>query len=138
MGATTSETFWRVVFPRCMPGVAAAGLLVFIGSLGFYITPALLGGPRETMLGQLIIQQIMVQQNWAFAGALSTMLGASTLLACLVYDFVFGLSGLGGGAAGGQVAPLDQGRRDAAAGVVEPADRGAGQADRRARRSAGC
>jgi putative spermidine/putrescine transport system permease protein len=97
LGASAAETFWRVVFQESMPGVAAAGLVVLIGSLGFFITPALLGGPRETMLGQLIIQQIMLQQNWAFAGALSTMLVLSTLLACIAYDFVFGLSGLGGG-----------------------------------------
>ncbi len=97
MGATPAETFWRIIFQESVPGVAASGLLVFIGSLGFFITPALLGGPRETMLGQLIIQQIMVQQNWAFAGALSAMLIGATLLACLAYDLLFGLSGLGGG-----------------------------------------
>ena len=97
MGAFRGETFWRVTFQLSMPGVAAAGLLVFIGSLGFYITPALLGGPRDTMLGQVIIQQILSQQNWVFAGALAVMLVGSALLACLVYDRLFGLSGMGGG-----------------------------------------
>ena len=98
MGATRVEAFWRITFQLSMPGVAAAGLLVFIGSLGFYITPALLGGPRDTMLGQVIIQQILSLQNWSFAGALSAMLVGSALLACLVYDKLFGLSGMGGGA----------------------------------------
>jgi putative spermidine/putrescine transport system permease protein len=97
MGATKAEAFWRVTFQLSMPGVAAAGLLVFIGALGFFITPALLGGPRDTMLGQVIIQQILTQQNWAFAGALSVMLVGSALLSCLVYDRLFGLSGMGGG-----------------------------------------
>lgn len=97
MGATRIEAFWRVTFQLSMPGVAAAGLLVFIGSLGFYITPSLLGGPRDTMLGQVIIQQILSQQNWVFAGALAVMLVGSALLACLVYDRLFGLSGMGGG-----------------------------------------
>ena len=97
MGASAAEAFWRVTFPLSVPGVAAAGLLVFIGALGFFITPALLGGPRDTMLGQLIIQQITLQQNWPFAGALSAMLVGSALLACLLYDMAFGLSGLGGG-----------------------------------------
>jgi putative spermidine/putrescine transport system permease protein len=101
MGATRGEAFWRVTFQLSMPGVAAAGLLVFIGSLGFYITPALLGGPRDTMLGQVIIQQILAQQNWVFAGALAVMLVGSALLACLVYDRLFGLSGMGGGTARG-------------------------------------
>jgi putative spermidine/putrescine transport system permease protein len=97
MGATRIEAFWRVTFQLSMPGVAAAGLLVFIASLGFFITPALLGGPRDTMLGQVIIQQILSQQNWTFAGALSVMLVGSALLSCLVYDRLFGLSGMGGG-----------------------------------------
>jgi putative spermidine/putrescine transport system permease protein len=97
MGATRIEAFWRVTFQLSMPGVAAAGLLVFIGSLGFFITPALLGGPRDTMLGQVIIQQILSQQNWVFAGALAVMLVGSSLFACLVYDRLFGLSGMGGG-----------------------------------------
>jgi putative spermidine/putrescine transport system permease protein len=98
MGATRIEAFWRVTFQLSMPGIAAAGLLVFIGALGFFITPALLGGPRDTMLGQVIIQQILSQQNWNFAGALSVMLVGSALLACLAYDRIFGLSGMGGGA----------------------------------------
>ncbi len=97
MGATGIDAFWRITFQLSMPGVATAGLLVFIGALGFFITPALLGGPRDTMLGQVIIQQILAQQNWSFAGALSAMLVISALLACLIYDRVFGLSGMGGG-----------------------------------------
>jgi putative spermidine/putrescine transport system permease protein len=101
MGATRAEAFWRVTFQLSVPGVAAAGLLVFIASLGFYITPALLGGPRDTMLGQVIIQQILGQQNWVFAGALAVMLVGSALLACLLYDKLFGLSGLGGGSSRG-------------------------------------
>ena len=97
LGATGVQAFWRVFFQLSMPGVAAAGLLVFIGSLGFFITPALLGGPRDTMLGQVIIQQIQAQQNWQFAGALSAMLVGSALLTCFVYDRIFGLSTMSGG-----------------------------------------
>jgi putative spermidine/putrescine transport system permease protein len=97
LGASGVQAFWRVFFQLSMPGVAAAGLLVFIGALGFFITPALLGGPRDTMLGQVIIQQIQAQQNWQFGGALSAMLVASALLVCLVYDRVFGLSTMSGG-----------------------------------------
>jgi ABC-type spermidine/putrescine transport system permease subunit I len=79
MGASGAQAFWRVFFQLSMPGVAAAGLLVFIGSLGFFITPALLGGPRDTMLGQVIIQQINAQQNWQFGAALSAT-GCSSFL----------------------------------------------------------
>jgi putative spermidine/putrescine transport system permease protein len=97
MGASGIQAFWRIFFQLSMPGVAAGGLLVFIGSLGFFITPALLGGPHETMLGQVIIQQINTQQNWQFGAALSAMLVASALLSCFVYDRVFGLSTMSGG-----------------------------------------
>jgi putative spermidine/putrescine transport system permease protein len=100
MGASGAQAFWRVFFQLSMPGVAAAGLLVFIGSLGFFITPALLGGPRDTMLGQVIIQQINAQQNWQFGAALSAMLVASALLTCFVYDRLFGLSSISGGGHG--------------------------------------
>jgi len=99
MEATRVEAFWRITFQLSLPGLAAAGLLVFIGSLGFYITPALLGGPRDAMLGQIIIQQIQASQNWSFAGALALMLVGSALLAAVLYNRVFGLSGMGGGAA---------------------------------------
>lgn len=51
LGATRIEAFWRVFFQLSMLGVASAGLLVFIGSLGYFITPPLLGSPRETMMG---------------------------------------------------------------------------------------
>ena len=98
LGASRAQAFWRVFFQLSMPGVASAGLLVFISSLGFFITPALLGGPHDTLLGQLIIQQIMTLQNWQLAGALASMLIASVLVTCLVYNQLFGLSAMAGGA----------------------------------------
>ncbi len=97
LGGSRAQAFWRVFFQLSMPGVASAGLLVFIGSLGFFITPALLGGPHDTLLGQLIIQQIMTLQNWQLAGAIASMLIASVLVTCLVYDRLFGLSAIAGG-----------------------------------------
>lgn len=97
LGASPTHAFWRVFFQLSMPGLAAAGLVVFIGSLGFFITPALLGGPREMMLGQLIIEQIQQMLDWGFAGALAMMLVLSSLLVCVVYDRLFGLSSFAGG-----------------------------------------
>jgi ABC-type spermidine/putrescine transport system permease subunit I len=61
-----------------LPGVAAGALLVFVLALGFYITPAMLGGPREITLSMLIAQQVD-QLNWAYAATLSTVLLATTL-----------------------------------------------------------
>jgi putative spermidine/putrescine transport system permease protein len=97
LGASGPQALWRIFFQLSMPGVAAAGLVVFIGSLGFFITPALLGGPREMMLGQLIIEQIQSLLDWGFAGALAMLLVLSSVLICVVYDRLFGLSSFAGG-----------------------------------------
>jgi putative spermidine/putrescine transport system permease protein len=99
LGASRAHAFWRVFFQLSMPGVAAAGLVVFIGSLGFFITPALLGGPRAMMLGQLIIEQIQQLLDWGFAGALAMMLVLSSVVVCVIYDRLFGLSSFAGGGA---------------------------------------
>ena len=64
------RVFRQVVLPLSMPGVAAGVLLVFVLSLGFYITPALVGGPRDIMLSMLIAQQVDLL-NWPYAACLS-------------------------------------------------------------------
>lgn len=99
LGAAPARAFWLVYFKLSLPGVTAAGLLVFISSLGFFIVPAFLGGRRETMLAQLIITQVQELLNWPFAGALSAMMLAAALLSCWFYDRLFGLSTISGGAA---------------------------------------
>jgi putative spermidine/putrescine transport system permease protein len=96
LGARGGQAFWRVYFPLSLPGVAAAGLLVFITALGFFITPALLGGRRETMITQVIIEQVQDLLNWAFAGAISLLLLASTILVFYLYDRALGMSTLAG------------------------------------------
>ncbi|AMJ59452.1 ABC transporter permease subunit [Bosea sp. PAMC 26642] len=98
LGASPAHAFWLVYFKLSLPGVAAAGLLVFISSLGFFIVPAFLGGRRETMLAQLIITQVQELLNWPFAGALAAMMLAAALVSCWVYDRVFGISTIAGGA----------------------------------------
>ncbi len=110
LGATRVEAFWRVFFQLSMPGVASAGLLVFIGALGYFITPALLGSPRETMMGQVIILQIQTMDNWIFASALAAMLIGAALLSCLLFDRLFGLSAIAGGS-GVQRSPRSPVRR---------------------------
>ncbi len=100
LGASPANSFWLVYFQLSLPGVAAAGLLTFISSLGFFIVPALLGGPQQTMLAQLIIAQIQEMLNWAFAGALSTFMLVAALVTCWVYDRMFGLSTLSGEGSG--------------------------------------
>jgi ABC-type spermidine/putrescine transport system permease subunit I len=78
LGATPWRTFRQVILPLSMPGVAAGVLLVFVLALGFYITPAMVGGPREITLSMLIAQQVD-QLNWAYAATLSAVLLATSL-----------------------------------------------------------
>ncbi len=92
MGARGGQAFWRIYFPLSFPGVAAAGLLTFITAMGFFITPALLGGPRETMIAQIILVQVQELLNWRFAGALSLLLLALSFVVFLLYDRATGLS----------------------------------------------
>ncbi|EJL93148.1 ABC transporter permease subunit [Pantoea sp. GM01] len=96
LGADRAHAFWRVFFTQSMRGVAAAGLLVFISSLGFFITPTFLGSPREMMLGQMIIMQINELQNWQLGSALAVVLVLAALVSCIVYNLIFGLSSLAG------------------------------------------
>jgi putative spermidine/putrescine transport system permease protein len=104
LGANSSRAFWQVFCQLSMRGVAAAGLLVLVASLGFFITPALVGGPRDTMIGQLIILQINELQNWQLGSALATILLASAIATCIAYDRIFGLSSLSG-SGGGRAQP---------------------------------
>lgn len=99
MGARGGQTFWRIYFPLSVPGIAAGGMLVFITSLGFFITPALLGGARDTMIVQTIIFQIKEILNWGFAGAIGVLLMIAVLIIFFVYDKLLGLSTLSGGEA---------------------------------------
>lgn len=100
LGARGGQAFWRVYFPLSLPGVTAAGLLVFITALGFFITPALLGGRREIMITQVIIEQVQEMLNWSFAAAISLLLLASALVIFSVYNRVLGLSTVADGASG--------------------------------------
>jgi putative spermidine/putrescine transport system permease protein len=99
LGARGGQAFWRIYFRLSLPGVAAAGLLVFITALGFFITPALLGGRRETMISQVIITVVQELLNWRFAAALSVVLLGAAGVVFYLYDRLVGLSSLSGGAA---------------------------------------
>jgi len=78
LGASPWRTFLQVTLPLSMPGVSAGVLLVFVLALGFYITPAMVGGPREITLSMLIAQQVD-HLNWAYAATLSAILLATSL-----------------------------------------------------------
>jgi ABC-type spermidine/putrescine transport system permease subunit I len=85
LGAHPVTTFWRVTLPLSLPGVAAGGLLVFIVALGFFITPALLGGPKQMMVSNLIEFSVRQVLNWPFAFALANTLLLGTLVLYAIY-----------------------------------------------------
>ena len=80
LGASPIAAFVRIFVPLSLPGVLAGCLLVFILALGFYITPALLGGLRDQMISQLIVQQIQQRLDWGFGTAMSVLLVGITLV----------------------------------------------------------
>jgi putative spermidine/putrescine transport system permease protein len=80
LGASPMAAFLRVFVPLSLPGVLAGCLLVFVLALGFYITPALLGGLKDQMISQLIVQQIQQRLDWGFGTAMSVLLVAITLV----------------------------------------------------------
>jgi len=79
LGANRWRTFWKVTLPLSAPGLAAGGLLVFIASLGAFITPDLLGGARTLMVGNLIQNQFAVVRDQPFGSAVAFLLTAAAL-----------------------------------------------------------
>jgi putative spermidine/putrescine transport system permease protein len=80
LGASPTRAFLRVFLPLSIPGVLAGSLLVFVLALGFYITPALLGSPKDTMLSAFIATRVQQQLDWGLASAMALVLIAVTLL----------------------------------------------------------
>ncbi len=83
--ATRFQVLWRVIIPLVKPGIIAGSILVFIPSLGAYVTPRLLGGGKNMMLGNLIELQFGQGRNWPLGAALSITLMAIVMVAMLVY-----------------------------------------------------
>lgn len=80
LGASPWRVFTRIYFPMTLPGAYAGAVLVFVVALGFFITPALLGGGRVMTIGLLIEQQVRQFLDWPFAAALSALLLAAALV----------------------------------------------------------
>lgn len=74
LGARKGYTFFRIFVPLSMPGVSCGSILVFVSSIGYYITPSLLGGTKNMMISQAIQVQINRLMNWPFASAISVVL----------------------------------------------------------------
>jgi len=93
LGARPARAFFRVYLPLTFPGLITGAALVFISTLGYFVTPAMLGGPRQTMIAQLIQDQIAQFGNWGMAGALSLVLLAISGVLFLLLHLTIGLKG---------------------------------------------
>lgn len=86
LGARPLRAFLRVLLPLSLRGVASGALLVFISAIGYYITPALIGGPGDQMISSIIAFYATGSANWGMAGALGVVLLVATLLLYSVYS----------------------------------------------------
>ncbi|MES2432580.1 MAG: ABC transporter permease [Pseudomonadota bacterium] len=93
LGATSWTTFRRIYLPQTLPGIAAGSLLVFILAVGYYITPALVGGADGQLISNLISFH-MNKANWSMAAALAAILLAAVLLLYWLYDRLIGIDRL--------------------------------------------
>lgn len=81
LGADRVQTFWRVVFPNIREGVLVGGLFVFIPMMGEYVIPDLLGGAKEIFLGNVMVSQFFIMQDWPFGSAIAGLLSVVLLVA---------------------------------------------------------
>jgi len=85
LGANWWQGYWRVLLPLLSPGILTGSAIVFVFALGYYITPTLIGGPRDQMLSSYVAQFTNKTLNWGLAGALAVQLMAVLLIAALAW-----------------------------------------------------
>ncbi len=91
LGATNWTSFWRVYFPQSVPGIGAGSILVFILSIGYYITPEIVGGTTGTFISNRIAYHISSSLNWGLAAALGSILLVVVLVLYWAYDKIVGI-----------------------------------------------
>ncbi len=91
LGATDWTAFWRVYFPQSVPGIGAGSILVFILSIGYYITPEIVGGTTGVFISNRIAYHISSSLNWGLAAALGTILLVVVLGLYWAYDKIVGI-----------------------------------------------
>ena len=94
MGATPFTAFVRIYLPNTVAGIGAGGILVFILAIGYYITPALVGGTKGTLISNFIAYHISTSLNWGLAAALGTILLLLVLALYILYDKVVGINNM--------------------------------------------
>ncbi|WP_409190568.1 ABC transporter permease [Bradyrhizobium sp. RDM4] len=90
LGAGPFYAFWKIYFPQTLPGMAAGCLLTFILCLGYYITPALVGGPQDQMVSYFVAHYTNEELNWGMASALGAILLTATLILYYVFNKLVG------------------------------------------------
>ena len=91
LGANPFITFFRIFWPRSIPGSGAGGLLVFVLSVGYYITPALVGGSKGQMISNQIAFHMKSSLNWGLAAAMGSILLVAVLILYWLYDKIVGI-----------------------------------------------
>ena len=91
LGATPWTAFWKVYFPQTIPGLGAGCLLVFILAVGYYITPALVGGQSGQLISNIIAFHMQKTLNWSLASAIATLLLIGVLLLYWLYNRLVGI-----------------------------------------------
>ena len=94
LGATSWTAFRRIYLPQTLPGIGAGALLVFILAVGYYITPALVGGASGRLISNLIADHMTETLNWSLAAALAAILLAAVLMLYWLYDRLVGIDNL--------------------------------------------
>ena len=94
LGATSWTAFRRVYFPQTLPGLGAGAMLVFILAVGYYITPALVGGSSGQLISNMIAQHMTGTLNWSMAAALAALLLGAVLVLYWLYDRLVGVDNL--------------------------------------------
>ena len=98
LGASPARAFREVFLPLSLPGVYAGSLLVFVVALGYYITPALLGSPKQTMMGTMVVQQVQQIRDWGMGSTLGVVLLIVTLVVLGIIGRIVNINEvLGGG-----------------------------------------
>ncbi len=94
-GANSLQCFTRILLPLSLPGIAAGALMVFVMALGYYVTPALLGGTANMMLAEMVAQFVQSLVNWGMGGAAAFVLLVVTLALYAVQLRFFGAGRIG-------------------------------------------
>jgi putative spermidine/putrescine transport system permease protein len=94
LGATSWTAFRRIYLPQTIPGIGAGALLVFILAVGYYITPALVGGSDGQLISNLIAFHMQKSLNWSLAAALAALLLGGVLVLYWLYDRLVGIDNL--------------------------------------------